>query len=642
MNLEKPFCESRVVFLLYLEYSIIKKKEAVDRMKKKILALAMVFSFVFSGLAVQAEEAKSEDIVILYENDVHCAVDGYTKLAAMKDELVETNEHVGVVSVGDYIQGSSLGTISKGEYIVDIMNLVGYDAVTLGNHEFDYKIPRLMELVDMMNTKPVCSNFQRIGEDMTVFEPYTIVSYGDIEIAYIGITTPDTLTSSSPVQFKDENDNYIYTFHGNDLYETVQDSIDAAKAEGADYIIALSHLGTEFVPEKWSAQTLVANTIGLDVVLDGHSHSVIEEMTVADKNKEEVIITSTGTIFENIGKLTISEEGIETELIQTDTYEKEDEEVKALISKINEEYSEMGERKIGVNKVNLTTVDENGNRIIRNRETNLGDFCADAYRIVMNADVGFINGGGIRADLSVGEITFNDLLSVFPFNNDTVVARVTGQDIVDMLEFGVMNCPGESGSFQHVSGIQFDVDITVPSTVKLDENEVFVEVEGERRVSNVEILNSETGEYEPIQLEEKYMLASHSHLLLNQGSGASMFNDAEIVTVSGILDVELLEMYIADYLGGVIGEEYSEPQGRMRVVTGEDDEEILPDEPNDEDSVAPENEPEDDDKEIIINGEADFGNKAPETGDDNSIIFWAIAMMTAVCGISTYLKYKNK
>jgi len=321
--------------------------------------------------------------------------------------------------------------------------------------------------------------------------------------------------------------------------------------------------------------------------------------------------------------------------------------VKALISKINEEYSEMGERKIGVSKVNLTTVDENGNRIIRNQETNLGDFCADAYRIVMNADVGFINGGGIRADLSAGEITFNDLLSVFPFNNDTVVARVTGQDIVDMLELGVMNCPGESGSFQHVSGIQFDVDITIPSTVKLDENEAFVEVEGERRVSNVEILNSETGEYEPIQLAEKYMLASHSHLLLNQGSGASMFNDAEIVTVSGILDVELLEMYIVDYLGGVIGEEYSAPQGRIRVGTGLNDEETLPeeplpDEPEDEEPVAPENEPEDNDKEVIINGEADFGNKAPETGDDNSIIFWAIVMMTAVCGISTFLKYKNK
>ena len=243
----------------------------------KLCVLGLMFSMLM-GNTVFAEEPLKDDIVILYENDVHCAIDGYAKLAAMKNEWEESYESVGVVSVGDYIQGSSLGAVSQGEYIVDVMNAVGYDAVTLGNHEFDFRLSRLLELVELMNTKPVCSNFQKIEESKTVFKPYTIVPYGEVDIAYIGITTPDTITSSAPAQFMDEKNNYVYTFNGSNLYDTVQKYIDEAKAEGAEYVIALSHLGTENVYEQWSAQALVENTAGFDVVLDGHSHSVVENM----------------------------------------------------------------------------------------------------------------------------------------------------------------------------------------------------------------------------------------------------------------------------------------------------------------------------------------------------------------------------
>jgi len=535
--------------------------------------VAVILLVLLMGTVASAEEAKNEDIVILYENDVHCAIDGYAKLAAMKKELAESYEYVGAVSVGDYIQGSSLGAVSQGEYIIDVMNLVGYDAVTLGNHEFDFRLQRLFELVEMMNTKPVCSNFQKIGEAETVFEPYSMVSYGEIDVAYIGITTPDTMTSSAPSQFMDEENNYIYTFHGIELYDTVQKYIDEAKLNGADYVIALSHLGTENVYEQWSAQTLVENTTGLDVVLDGHSHSVVESMTIMDESGEEVIITSTGTKFENIGKLTISEEGIQTELIPTESYENTDETVANRIAEIEAEYAEKGERKIGTSLVNLTTVDENGNRLIRTTETNMGDFCADAFRLVTGADIGFMNGGGIRADIAAGDVTFNDILSVFPWNNRVCVIEATGQQIVDMLELSARAYPEEDGTFQHVSGITFEFDGSIPSPVVLDENMVFVRVDGERRVSNVKVLNQETQKYEAIELDKIYALASHNYLLLEQGGGASMFRGAKVISDTGMLDVELLEAYIVEHFGGIIGEEYQTSQNRIVVL-----EETLPEE----------------------------------------------------------------
>ncbi|MBE7065228.1 MAG: bifunctional metallophosphatase/5'-nucleotidase [Ruminococcaceae bacterium] len=539
-------------------------------MKKKIVSFVLVLCFVMSFLSLATIAESNDEIVILYENDVHCAVDGYAKIAALKKEMAEKSAHVCAVSIGDFIQGSSLGAISQGDYIVELINLVGYDAVALGNHEFDYKLPRLKELVDTMSTKPVCSNFQKIGESETVFDPFSIVTYGDTDIAYIGVTTPDTLTSSSPAQFKDENGDYIYTFHGDDLYETVQKNINAAKTAGADYIIVLSHLGTEDVFEKWSAQTLVKNTEGIDVLLDGHSHSVLEKMTVEDKLGNDVIITSTGTNFENIGKLTISGGTVKTELISTETYTKTDTEVSDCIKRINDEYSVLGERKIGISKVDLIASDKDGNRLVRHTETNLGDFCADAFRIITDADIGLINGGGMRAGIPKGDVTFNDILNVYPFNNRVCVVEVTGQQILDLLELGLMFYPDENGSFQHVSGITFDLDKSVQTSVKLDSDMAFVSVDGEYRMSNVKVLNKNTDNYEPIGLSKKYTLASHNYLLLEQGGGATMLADANVLSDSGMLDVELLEVYITDHLNGVIGDEYKETQGRINVIDGKE------------------------------------------------------------------------
>ena len=536
-------------------------------MKIKFISFILALLVLLCSLPA-CDMLADKSIAILYENDVHCAVEGYSKLAALKEQLKERYDHVGVVSVGDFVQGGSLGTISKGEYIVNLMNLVGYDALTLGNHEFDYKLPRLFELTKMLKTKPVCSNFYDIAKDESVFEPYSIVSYGKIDVAYIGVTTPSTISSSFPAQFKDENDSYIYTFNPERLYDIVQDSINAAKKEGADYIIALTHVGTEKAENYTTAIDIAENTVGLDVILDGHSHSVIEELSITDEGGNEVILSSTGTKFEHIGKLTIVDGEINTRLIKTEEYEGLDEDVSAYIQQINEEYTTLGDRKIGLTDFDLITNDEDGNRLIRNNETNLGNLCADAYRLVTGADIGYVNGGGIRASIDAGDITFNDILSVYPFNNQVVVCKIKGQDIKDMLEFAMKYYPEENGSFPHVSGITFSLDTSITSSATQDANEVFTGVSGEYRVYNIKVLNSASGEYEDIDLNKQYTFASHNYMILEQGSGMSMFKNAEIITNDGMLDVELLEKYIVENLNGNLSEQYAGVENRITFTNG--------------------------------------------------------------------------
>lgn len=541
-------------------------------MKNKVIATILSLIIVISTLPLSVSAINNDDIVILYENDVHCTVEGYSKLSAMKKELQETHSYVGVVSGGDFIQGNSLGVISKGEYIVNLMNLVGYDAVTLGNHEFDYKLDRLNVLVDMMDTKPVCCNFQKTGEDTTCYEPYSIVSYGDVDIAYIGITTPSTISSSAPTQFKDENGNYIYTFHSTDLYDVVQKNIESAQAEGADYIIALSHVGyaeDELYGELEDVESLIRNTSGFDVVLDAHSHSVIESRTITDKNGNEVLLSSTGTKFEYIGKLTISEENFETELIKTENYKSTDPVVDAYIDEIYAEYSMLGERKVAFSEVDLITKDKDGNRLVRNNETNLGDLCSEAFRNAVDADIGYINGGSLRSDIPAGDVTFNDLLNVLPFNNTIVLAEISGWTIRDMLEMTMMYYPGEGGAFPHLSGLTFSFNTSIPSSVVLDEYEDFAGVTGQYKVYNIKVYNKDNGTYEPLELDKTYTIAASNYYLLEYGSGLKMLENTKVIQKDGVLDVEALELYIDDKLGGTVGQDYAEAKSNITFTDGE-------------------------------------------------------------------------
>lgn len=536
-------------------------------MKNRILAFVLfVATLTCSFYTTVSATQNEEDIIILYENDVHCEIEGYSKLSAMKKELMQSYAHVGVVSSGDYIQGSSYGVVSRGEYIVNLMNLVGYDAVAIGNHEFDYHLTRLDELVDMMNTKPVCCNFQKTGEEESYYKPYSIVSYGDVDIAYIGITTPTTVTSTSPAQFKDEEGNYVYTFHPGDLYGIVQNNIDRAIADGADYVIALSHIGDEEL--TYDVEEMIATTSGLDVVLDAHSHSVIEGRTVNDAQGDEVILSSTGTKFEYIGRLTISEGEIKTELVKTEDYKPTDPIIDAYLQQIEEEFSILGDRRIAYSEVDLITHDKDGNRLVRISETNLGDFCSDALRSAVDADIGYINGGGLRSEIKKGDVTYNDLLSVFPFNNTVVMAEIDGQSFKDMLEMAIMEWP-EEGSFPHVSGVTFSVNTEIESSVVLNENEEFQGVAGPYRVYNIKIFNRESGKYEPIDLDKSYTIASNNYYLVDHGSGMTMLENVKVIKNDGMLDVEALERYIVEELSGVIDERYASVSPSISFTEGE-------------------------------------------------------------------------
>lgn len=543
-------------------------KKMYGKLLSFVLAMAMVFSVpVVSDAAVVSSVDKS-DIVILYDNDVHCEVDGYVEMAAIKKELQSQSNYVSLVSCGDFVQGGVIGSISKGEAIVKIMNNIGYDVVTLGNHEFDYAIPQLKSLMLDLDAKVVSSNFLKKSTGKPVFGSYTMKKYGKTKVAFVGVTTPETFTKSTPVYFQNSKGEFIYDFCGDAtgkaLYKRVQTVVNAARKNGADYVVALTHLGTESVTKRWSAQSLVKNTYGIDVVLDGHSHSTVESLKVKNKKGKSVTISSTGTKFANVGELVITKKGkITTKLISLG----EDEETKSYVEGIKDEYNKLLEEVIGKTEVDLTTLGADGNRAVRNAETNLGDFCADAFRYVMDADIGMMNGGGIRANIAAGNLTYNNMLSVFPWSNYGCVIEATGQQIKDALEMGAKNYPDESGGFLQVSGLKYTIDASIPSSVVTNaDTGMFEKVNGKYRVTDIQVWNAQKSAYEPIDLQNTYTVAGTNYTLRNNGDGYTMFNDCKVVKDNTMVDNDVLRIYLTDVLKGVVDAQYKDPAGQGRIT----------------------------------------------------------------------------
>ena len=505
--------------------------------------------------------------VVLFDNDVHCAVDGYAAIAALKKQRLTETPYVVTVSCGDFIQGEAIGVISGGEKVIDIMNQVGYDFVVPGNHEFDYGIRQHTALMEKLDAKVLCANFKDMRTGQTPHSPYEIVRYGNMEVAFLGITTPATEISVSPKTFTNGEGVQIYTFCSENFYAAVQQSVDKAKAEGADYVVALSHLGD--MPygapyEDYPTSTaLIANTHGIDAVLDGHAHSVIPDSILFNSRHKPVHLASTGIKFQNVGVLALSADGkISAGLIPVGEID-EDEEVKGFIGKMKEELLAHGERVIGESKVHLKVFDTDGKWLVRSKEAAIGNFCADAFRIMLNTDIAMINGGGIRADIPNGAVTYNTLLSVFPFNNTACTAAMTGAQLLDALEASAMNAPLEDGSFMQVSGMRYKINPGIPSPAVMGDDNLISHIgPGQRRVSDVKILHKESGVYLPLDLSRIYTMAGISYNIVDLGSNG-IFRHARLLESNRGQDVEILLNYLQQELGGVIDQRYAVLEGRI-------------------------------------------------------------------------------
>ena len=539
---------------------------------RKILSCLLALALLLSGLTAFAEETAAKDVVVLYTNDVHCGIDeniGYAGLAAYKKAFAKADYDVLLVDNGDAIQGGPVGTLSKGEYIIDIMNEVGYDVATIGNHEFDYGMDQFMALREKAKFPYVSANFTDL-EGKPILDPFVIKEAGGRKIAFVGASTPETFTKSTPTYFQNEKGEYIYDFcegeDGKRLYAAVQKAVDDAREAGAEYVVVLAHLGIDGSSVPYTSSDLIVNTNGIDAVLDGHSHSTIEQEVVKNKDGEEVLLSSTGTKLAAVGALTIAADGTLSTRLHTESIFQDDE-TTAFVEGIKAQYGETLAKVVASSQVDLivndlTAVDSEGKpiRIIRSQETNLGDLCADAYRLVSGADIGVVNGGGIRAAIPAGDITFEQIISVHPFGNAMCVVEATGQQILDALEKSVSKLPDENGGFWQVSGLTFTVDMSVPSTVVVDDKGNFVEVSGERRVKDVKVGG------EDIDPAKTYTLASHNYMLKSGGDGFNMFINDKLLQDEVMLDNQVLITYITENLGGVIGEEYAEPYGQGRIT----------------------------------------------------------------------------
>ena len=558
-------------------------RENYNIRKWMLLLLAMVLTVSLSACSESnkqaIEDAKTpKDIYILFTSDVHCGVDqgfGYAGLEQVRDTLEAQDNETILVDVGDAIQGETLGTMSKGETITDLMNAMEYDVAVPGNHEFDYGMDQFLSLTKKAKFPYICCNFRHEGKP--VFEPYTILEVDDRKIAFVGVTTPRTITKSTPTYFQDETGKYVYDFlqddNGEALYAAVQRAVDDARAQGADYVYVAGHLGMEADDTPWTYADVIEHTTGIDVFLDGHSHDS-EKVVMKDKAGKDVVRVAAGTKLSAIGYSHITaEKGIEeTGLwswtndtcvadlmgLQNDIREK--------VDKANSKLDKQLNAVIGNSRVELTINDpreteETGEplRTVRFAETNLGDFCADACRDQGQADIALVNGGSIRSNVAKGEVTFGNLIDVFPFGNHLVVLEATGQQILDALEWGSKCIPGEDGGFLQVSGLTYEVRSDIPSPCKRDADGMFKKIDGKRRVRNVKI------EGKPLDPAGKYKVAGFNYTLMEKGDGFTMFDDAKLLEETETLDCQVLRDYITDTLGGAIGNDYSDPYGDGRI-----------------------------------------------------------------------------
>lgn len=524
----------------------------MNRIMCLFASVALILSMT---TATFAREVSSSDIVILYDNDVHGRMEGYSKMSQLRKEMLRKTPNVCVVSLGDFAQGGPLCSVSHGQYAIDLMNRAGYDFITLGNHEYDFGLEQLAQLTNSLHAKTLVCNYVSLETNKPVYQTCAVRKFGDVCIGFVGVVTPVTKTSDSPMSFIDENGNDIYTFCPNNLSAVVQQSVDECRSLGADYVVLLAHLGDKDYGCSASSEDVIHNTTGIDLVLDGHAHLCWPGSRVANAKGDSVLLCSSGYYFQNIGRVVLKADGkLESDLISLKNYDRKDAYVDQLYASFQSAFDKLPT--LATSAFDLAGFDEQHDTWDRNCQTNLGTLCADAFRVMSRADIGWINAGGIRGSIAAGNISFKDLLNAFPFENQVCVCEYTGQQVLDALEFGVRDAPADNGGYPQVSGILFDLDLSVKANFVNPESENFNGVNGGvRRLSNVRVLNQQTMQYEPIKPNARYKVASIDYMLKNHGCNG-MLDGGTLIADDRMIDTQLIEEYITQRLNGVISEDY--------------------------------------------------------------------------------------
>ena len=492
---------------------------------------------------------EKSEVTILYTNDVHTYIDKqapeltYAAIAALKQSYQDAGKKVLLVDAGDHVQGTAYGSMDQGASIIELMNAAGYDAATPGNHEFDYGMDRAKELMRDADFPYLSCNWVDLRTNLRVLPEIKVFVRGGRRIAFVGVTTPETFTKSTPAYFMDKAQRkYIYDIQGGEdgkkLYDAVQKAIDKAKLL-ADVVIGLGHLGVDPSSSPWTSEEVIAHTSGFDAFIDGHSHTVMENKQVQDASGKAVTLTQTGSYFANVGEMTIAADGtITTKLIPT--HEGMDAGIAAMQTGWVNTVDDMLGEKIAVGDSDFYVSDPaTGKRRIRSAETNLGDFVADGIYTYFNeveklhCDVAIMNGGGIRADVPAGDWTFKTCKQVSPFGNVACLMSVTGKQIQDALEFAARFAGEdgkENGGFLQVAGATYEIHTDIPNTVQTDEKNVWIgSATGTPRVQNVKIYDKASGSYLPLDPGATYALAGMNYTLRNLGDGFAMFDGAELI-----------------------------------------------------------------------------------------------------------------
>ena len=543
---------------------------------KKLLSLFLVIALAFTlCVGVLAEEPAAEpagemagQIVILHTNDVHGAIDGYAKVAALKAEYEAKGAEVLLMDAGDYIQGTTSVSVSKGATAVELMNLAGYDLATLGNHEFDYGMDNLQTILEKAEFGVVAANIQLNGK--AAFDANKVFELADgTKVGVFGLATPETATKANPAMIKG-----VTFLAGDELYACAEQQVKALTEAGCDYIICLGHLGIDSESEPNRSIDVLSKVTGIDVFIDGHSHSDYEAVKAATNGTGKVgdtLITSTGTAAANVGVVTISKDGITVSSVDLSKYEGSVKTVAdraaAIKAEIEAEYGAVFAK---------TEVDLNGERDPGNRteETNLGDLIADAILWQASKDgslpvakenvVAITNGGGIRASIAKGDITKNDVNTVLPFGNTVTYVTVTGEVLLEALEASTYCTPEAVGAFPQVAGIEFTVD----TSKAYDQGEQYPDSTyyGPKSINRVTITSINGKDFDP---KATYVVVTNDFMAAGGDTYYAFTTSANIVD-TGIPMDEALMSYITEELDGVItAEKYGEPQGRITVKAAE-------------------------------------------------------------------------